>query len=208
MAAGFFGLFVAFGSRIFLNCASSQLFLVSYCFFVFCSRRGVCRCKHCSRVPDSSLSHFHQRDSTPLFLKVRGWRSLLLKLLPAGQGPKTLAYSQDVEVSLLLRVPRTVGTWASLHWGGLNSLSHHEPYFKPLKPGRHELNQNVKQTRAKRNNNKKPWKGLKREGSRLTLGGEVGEGLPYLWTRQGRRCLGYKKAFCCVSIFVHLRIKV
>ena len=152
MAAGFFGLFVAFGSRIFLNCASSQLFLVSYCFFVFCSRRGVCRCKHCSRVPDSSLSHFHQRDSTPLFLKVRGWRSLLLKLLPAEQGPQTLTYPRGVEVlHWLFQGP--VKTWATLYWNGLNLLSHCELYFKQLEPKRCKLNQKVTQTRAKKENN-------------------------------------------------------
>ena len=37
-------------SRICPNCACKQLFLVLYSFFVFCrSRRGVSRCKNCSR---------------------------------------------------------------------------------------------------------------------------------------------------------------
>ena len=48
---GFFGLFVSFGSRICPNCACTQLFLVPYSFFVFCSlRRGVSRCNVCSIV--------------------------------------------------------------------------------------------------------------------------------------------------------------
>ena len=49
-AVGLFGLFVSFGSRICPSCACTQLFLVPYSFFVFCcSRRGVSRCKHCSK---------------------------------------------------------------------------------------------------------------------------------------------------------------
>ena len=38
--------------KIFPNCACRQLFLVPCSFFIFCCpRRGVSRCKHCSRWP-------------------------------------------------------------------------------------------------------------------------------------------------------------
>ena len=50
LAVGFFGLFVSFRYRICPNCSCTQLFLVPYSFFVFCCwRRGVSRCKHCSK---------------------------------------------------------------------------------------------------------------------------------------------------------------
>ena len=54
-------------SRICLNCACMQLFLVPYSFFVFCcSKRGMSRCKlHCpkgSQVLDLSHSRPHPRD--------------------------------------------------------------------------------------------------------------------------------------------------
>ena len=59
VGVGFFWSFISFGSRICPNCACTQLFLVPYSFFVFCSlRRGVSRCKRCSKgsqVP--GLSH-------------------------------------------------------------------------------------------------------------------------------------------------------
>ena len=43
----FFGLFLSFGPEF--ACVCTQLFVVPYSFFVFCSsRRGVSRCKHCS----------------------------------------------------------------------------------------------------------------------------------------------------------------
>lgn len=61
-----FLVFVAL-DQIFLNCASSSC-LVSYCFFVFCSRRGV-QMQALQQSPRFSLSHFHQRDSTPFILK-------------------------------------------------------------------------------------------------------------------------------------------
>ena len=58
---GFFWSFCILLSIICPNCQCMQLFLVPYCFFVFCfSRRCLSRCKHCgkgSRVSGPSLSH-------------------------------------------------------------------------------------------------------------------------------------------------------
>ena len=58
MAVGFY--IYIFGSRICPNCMCSQLSLVLYSFFVFCSlRRGVSKCKLCSTAakgPGPSLS--------------------------------------------------------------------------------------------------------------------------------------------------------
>ena len=68
LAAGVCGLFLFFGSSICSNWACTQLFLVSYGFFVLifcCSRRAVSRCEHCSiaalheRVHGLNLSHYY-----------------------------------------------------------------------------------------------------------------------------------------------------
>ena len=57
-----FLVFVYLLSRICPNCACTQLFLVPYSVFVFCSlRRYLSRCKHCSKgsqVSGASLSQF------------------------------------------------------------------------------------------------------------------------------------------------------
>ena len=67
------------------NCECMKLFLVPYNFFVFCCwKRGLSRCKHCSTCSKGPRSDsFPAGDAIPLFL--RGERSLLLKLLPAGK---------------------------------------------------------------------------------------------------------------------------
>ena len=50
----FFLSFCIFWCRICPRCPGTQLFLVLYCFFVFCSlRRAVSRYKHCSRTVKS-----------------------------------------------------------------------------------------------------------------------------------------------------------
>ena len=49
----------------------------------------------------------------------------LLKHLPAGQGLHTLAFISGIEVPLWMS-QGPVGTWATLHWNVLNSLSYHE----------------------------------------------------------------------------------
>lgn len=49
-----FGLFVSFCAEFAPRCPGTQLFLVLYCFFVFCSlKRAVSRYKHCSRAVKS-----------------------------------------------------------------------------------------------------------------------------------------------------------
>ena len=60
-----------FWSRIFPNWACMQLFLVPYCFFVFCSsRKGMSRCKLCSKgfqvpgLPQKDCNSVHQNIST------------------------------------------------------------------------------------------------------------------------------------------------
>ena len=109
------------------------------------------RCKHRSsaaKIPGPHLSSSPLRDSTPLFLRGK-WPKALLKLFPAGQGPQTLAYSRGIKVLHRL-FQGIVGTWATLRWNGLNSLSHHESYFKILESKKHKLNQKVKLTRGKK----------------------------------------------------------
>ena len=61
-----------FGSRICPTCTRSQLFLVLYSFFVFCSlRRGVSKCKLCSTAakgPGPSLSQKKKKKPSHLSL--------------------------------------------------------------------------------------------------------------------------------------------
>ena len=75
-------------SKICPHCAYRQLFLIPYSFLVFrCLRRGVFRYKHCStsaKDPDPNLSHSPKKTLHPYSKGVRGSRSLVLKLLPAG----------------------------------------------------------------------------------------------------------------------------
>ena len=61
----------------------------------------MCRRKHYStaaNIPGPCLSHSLPRDSTPLALRGKGPKALLLKLFPVGQGPQTVAYPRDVEI--------------------------------------------------------------------------------------------------------------
>ena len=80
------------------NCPCMQLFLVPYTFSFCCLRRHLSRWKHCSkRDPGSgpSLPHSPLGILHPSFLGVKGWSSLILKLLPDGRGHR------PVELSLL-----------------------------------------------------------------------------------------------------------
>ena len=51
---GFFGFFCIFLPIICPNCACPRLFLVPYCFFVFCCWRCLSKCKHCSHCSKGS----------------------------------------------------------------------------------------------------------------------------------------------------------
>ena len=127
------------------NCACRQLVLVPYSISVFCcSRKSVFRCKHRAlqqRLPSPSPCHSPWKSLHP-FSK-GSQNSLLKRLFPADPSPPRRCRS------LLWLFQGPIGTWATLRWNWLNSLSHHEPYFKLLEDKRHKLNQKVQQTRAK-----------------------------------------------------------
>ena len=136
--------------RICPNGSCRQLFFIPYSFFVFyCWRRGCSGINFAAmqqRVPDPRPVSF---PTEKLYIVLKMLK--ILKLLPAGQGPQTLAYPRGVDVPRWL-FQGPVGAWATLHWNGLSSLSHHEPYIKLLEPKGHKLNQKVKQARDVKQN--------------------------------------------------------
>ena len=105
-------------SRICSNRACTELFLVPRCFFVFCYwRRGVSRCKHCSKgsqVP-ACLSPLWET----LLLFLRGNRRKICSSETSSRwAPQTLAYPRGVEVPcwMFLGPWRHVGHSAGMSW--------------------------------------------------------------------------------------------
>ena len=129
-----------------------QAILVLYSIFVFgCSRKSEFRCKHRAlqqRLPGPSLCHSPQKSLHPFSKGIRE---------PKFSSETSSSWTRAADPSPPKRYCRTllwlfqgpIGTWATLHWNWLDSLSHHEPYFKLLEDKRHKLNQKVQQTRAK-----------------------------------------------------------
>ena len=81
-----FGASLHLFSKIYPQGACRQLFSVPYSFLVFrCLKRHVFRYKHCNtsaKDPRSQPVSLPQKDLHPYSKGVRGWRSLVLKLLP------------------------------------------------------------------------------------------------------------------------------
>ena len=121
-------------SRICLNCSCTQLSLSPCSFFVvYTSRRGMSRCKRCSTTakgPRSQPVSSPMRDCTPLFFRGKGLQvSSETSSFCTGASETSLAYPRGIEVPHWL-FQELVGTWATFHWNGLNSMSYHEPDFK------------------------------------------------------------------------------
>ena len=108
------------------------------------------RCKHRSsaaKIPGPHLS------SSPLRLHALIFKGQVAK----GSCETFSCWTGATDPSLLSRykspsptVSRNCRDLATLRWNGLNSLSHHESYFKILESKKHKLNQKVKLTRGKK----------------------------------------------------------
>ena len=135
VTVGFFGLFVSFCPE-FAPITHVESYFQSYTVSSYFVAQGeVCPSASTAakgpRVPHSNLSRSLLRDSTSLFLWDKALKVSSSETSSCWSGVTDLAYPLCVEVPCWL-FQGPIVTRVTFCWDALNSLSHHEPYFKLL----------------------------------------------------------------------------